>query len=143
MSARPIDRIYERRLLQRNEALKRYLALLDRQSRVIEDHDLSGLDGTFLLERDLLFELESLAAVIRTIGGHLAPVSNESERKHLEDIGTELLEEVKARNTRVRQNLRGQIDDTGRRLKSVNVPRRGRSVFRSERDSGSMVDLSG
>lgn len=141
MSARPIDRIYERRLTQRNAALERYLAVLSQESEAIECHDTRILDVALLAERDLLAELESLAGVIRTIGGNLSPAPGGSSRDDLERQGTELLDRVRRRHDAVRRALRIQMDETGRRLESVAVPRRGRSVFRSERNGGSMVDI--
>jgi len=139
---RPIDRIYERRLTQRNAALERYLTVLTRESQAIEHRDTDVLDTALLAERDVIAELESLSGVIRTIGGCLSPAEDGSTRERLEQTGAELLQTVKRRHEAVRQALKGQLDETGRRLETAAIPRRGRSVFRSERHGGSMVDIN-
>lgn len=141
MTTRPIDRIYERRLTQRNEALERYLSVLTQESEAIERHDARVLDNALLAERDLLAELEALEGVIRTLGGSGARTAGSSSREVLERRGTELLDRVKNRHAAVRRALKGEIEETGRRLESVAIPRRGRSVFRSGRDGGVMVDI--
>lgn len=142
MPARSIDTLYEQRLTRRNEVLDRYLSVLDNEERSIGSHRAARLNDVLLFERDLLTELQSLAGVIRTLGGRLAPAAPGSVRERLERSGATLLSQVRRRHAAVRSRLAEQIAETGRRIDAAAVPKRGRSIFRSQRDSGSMVDLS-
>lgn len=141
MATRPIDAIIERRLVRRNAVLERYLALLTDQTRTIDRGETDRLGRSLLIERDLISELSSLTGVLRTIGSRISPPVRGSRRSRLEATGTYLLARVRELHASNRALLSRRIVELKHRIDAVNVPRRARSVFRSEKYGGSMIDL--
>ena len=141
MHPRPIDAIIEKRLVRRNQVLERYLALLADRTRTIDRDETDRLEHSLLIERDLISELTSLTRVLRTIGSRVAPPLRGSCRSRLETTGTLLLSRVRELHAGNRALLSSRIGETGRRLDALHLPRRARSVFRSEKYGGSMIDI--
>jgi len=116
---------------QRNQ-LEEYLHLLTMQEEIILHGDIDTLERYMWLERTMIENLEALGKVIRPLQD-LFPSVTAPDLKHLH-------RRVSEQHARNRNLLSQRVDELSRRIQDNNVPRRARSIYRSDQ-SGSMLNV--
>ena len=114
------------------DALRTYAVVLDRQYKALEEHDIDAFEHCLRFADELVAELEAINRVN-------LPGMSPSERP---DENQALLSSVQKKHERNLQRCAAGCNRLRERLESVSLPRKPRSIYRSSRDGGGIVDVS-
>ncbi len=132
-----IEEVRQRHRNRQRELLKQYLHLLTVQRLAFEEKDLDHAEETIRRERQILKDLEALAAV------HLPELLDvESTREHPDDIA-DLYSRIRTLHRQNREFLARRSAETAREIGSLNIPPRRNAIYTSPYSSAAMLDVRG